>query len=201
MQEPNANTRIDGSPGVEPPNGDAQSQLLSMWVDDHADALYRFAMTRVNDKHTVEDLLQETYLAALKSSESFRRESSTRTWLIAILRLKIIDYYRRAEKEIATETNTLAAERMPARCERLKAWNCEASQTIENHEFWDVFRACVEQLPATLSRAFSLRELDGLQPTQVCELLQISNKNLAVRVFRARSLLRDCLDKHWFSKD
>ncbi len=191
----------------QPPANINQSNLnhphdqLAMWVDEHADALYRFALLRVRDQHTVEDLLQETYLAALGSSPDFRGESTTRTWLVAILRLKIIDYYRRTNKEQSHQATTGPADTKLERQERLKHWNCDPGESLEKHEFWEVLRNCVDKLPATLARAFALREFDDCTPTQACELLRITQENLAVRLFRARTLLRDCLDKHWFSED
>lgn len=191
------------APQAEAPqaaSAEPQEQLAG-WVDDHADALFRFAILRVKDQHTVEDLLQETYLAALGSSPTFRGDSSTRTWLIAILRLKIIDYYRRTSKELGNPQASNPPIGCLDRAKRLKKWNCDPSQTLENLEFWEVFRNCVDKLPGTLSRAFALRELDGCSPNQVSELLSITHENLAVRVYRARTMLRDCLDNHWFSKD
>lgn len=176
--------------------------LIAQWVDEHADALYRFAMRRVGDQHTVEDLLQETYLAALRAKESYRGDASVRTWLIAILRLKIIDFYRR--KSRLRESQRMQIEPIEAslvREERLEAWNCDPDRTLESQEFWEVFHACVGKLPDTLGRAFRLREFDGCPAATVCEILQITQENLAVRIFRARSALRDCLDKNWFSKD
>ncbi len=202
MLDPDADLGFPQSPGPLTTSDLKQSNdELAAWVDDHADALYRFALLRVRDKHTVEDLLQETYLAALGSSRAFRGDSSTRTWLVAILRLKIIDYYRRTSKEHNPSQTTVPTEFSSERKERLRKWNCEPSRTLENQEFWQVFRNCVDKLPATLTRAFSLRELDGCSPRQVCELLKITQENLAVRIYRARTLLRDCLDKHWFLED
>lgn len=194
---------IDTSQRSAPEISDAADQpeaLLNAWVDEHADALYRFALLRVRDKHAVEDLLQETFLAALGSSNRFRGDSSTRTWLVAILRLKIIDYYRRSKKEPSSQQAVEPPDRSRQKKIKLRKWNCEASRTLENKEFWQALRNCVDKLPATLTKAFLLRELDGCSPGQVSEMLNITQENLAVRVYRARSLLRDCLDQHWFKE-
>lgn len=171
------------------------------WVDEHADALYRFALRKISDRHVIEDLLQETYLAAFKSKHLFRGDSSLRTWLIAILRLKIIDHYRAQARLAKTEKPTPPVKESAFRGLRLSAWNCDPKYTLENQEFWSVFQDCVEKLPATLARAFLMRELDGCDSEQVCAQLEITNENLAVRTFRARSAMRDCLDKHWFARE
>ncbi|GAB5402495.1 MAG: sigma-70 family RNA polymerase sigma factor [Aureliella sp.] len=177
-----------------------EGSLPAHWVDEHADALYRFALRKVSDRHVVEDLLQETYLAAHKAKDSFRGDSCVRTWLIAILRLKIIDHYRVKARDARRE-ESLQKATDSFRAEALKAWDCTPDHTVENEEFWQAFHRCVEKLPATLARAFLLREVDGCKPTQVCKLLDISSSNLAVRIYRARVAMRDCLDTNWFTKD
>ncbi len=175
--------------------------LPTDWVDEHADALYRFALLRVSDPHVIEDLLQETYLAAYKSQGSFRGEANIRTWLIAILRLKIIDHYRALARDAKKDLAEQERVKQEFRPQALSAWKGDPTRIFESKEFWITFHRCVEKLPATLARAFLMREVDGLDSGEVCQLLGISNSNLAVRVFRARSSMRDCLDIHWFSKD
>lgn len=180
----------------------AEDSLPEDWVDEHADAMYGFALARVHDRHAAEDLVQEAYLAAYRARNGFRGDSSLRTWLIAILRLKIIDHFRRKSRESAFQPGQ-AEElgRILTRESRLEAWNCHPENTIENKEFWGVFQACLSKLPDTLSKAFLLREIDGCSTHEICRLLSITSENLAVRMFRARSALRDCLEQHWFSKD
>lgn len=179
---------------------------LDEWVDQHSDALYRFALTRVKDRHEIEDLLQETFLSAIRSQDSFQGRSQVRTWLIAILRLKIIDFYRKQNRrqqlgnELDEETYSEPS-RAVFREDRIAAWNDQGVPTLEDQEFWVVFRSCAEKLPPTLAQTYLLREMDGLAPEIVCKMLNISNQNLAVRIFRARTALRDCLDKNWFSRD
>src|SRR6516165_4455181 len=68
------------------------------WVDQHGDALYRFALARVSDPELAADLVQETFLEALRGRASFQGKSSPRTWLTAILKYKIIDEFRRSRR-------------------------------------------------------------------------------------------------------
>lgn len=173
-----------------------QRILLAHWVDEHSDALYRYALRKLSDRHIIEDILQETFLAALRAAKDRRGDSSTRTWLVAILRMKIADYYRQRERR--REEVGLDERQDWVRESKLKAWDASAANTLENDEFWTVLRACIDKLPGTLSAAYFLREIDGLGVSDVCESLGISSKNLAVRLFRARALLRDCLDANWF---
>ena len=142
-------------------------------------------------------------MAALKSKDSFRGESNVRTWLISILRTKIVDYFRRQAKDRKVEAATLEQAQASGfdRPEKLDRWNTNSNNTLENQEFWAVFNSCVGNLPETLAKAYLMREIDGFPSQTICETLNITADNLAVRIFRARSALRDCLDAKWFSKD
>ncbi|MBL1293913.1 MAG: hypothetical protein COB61_008575, partial [Thiotrichales bacterium] len=68
----------------------------SSWLDDYGDELYRYALARLRDKSAAEDVVQETLLAALKAQENFRGDSAVKTWLIGIMKFKIIDFYRKS---------------------------------------------------------------------------------------------------------
>jgi len=61
------------------------------WLDQHGNALYAYALMRVRDASIAEDLVQDTLLAAIKSVDRFKGESSERTWLIGILKHKVLD--------------------------------------------------------------------------------------------------------------
>ena len=65
------------------------------WVDKYSDYLFNFTIVRVNDRELAHDLISETFLAGLKSMKNFKGEATERTWLISILKRKIIDYYRK----------------------------------------------------------------------------------------------------------
>ena len=65
------------------------------WVDRYADYLFNYTIVRVNDREVANDIISETFLAGLNSMKNFKGEASERTWLISILKRKIIDYYRK----------------------------------------------------------------------------------------------------------
>ena len=72
------------------------------WVDKYADYLFNYAVVRVSDAEIAKDLVQETFLAALKSAKNYQGAASERTWLIAILKRKVIDYYRKINSKKGT---------------------------------------------------------------------------------------------------
>ena len=71
----------------------------SCWVDDHGECLYRYALVRVRKPEVAEDLVQETFLAAVRGYEKFGGRSSERSWLVGILKNKIVDHFRKVGRE------------------------------------------------------------------------------------------------------
>lgn len=177
----------------------------SNWVEEHGDALFRFALLRVKDQTVAEDLVQETFLSALRGIDRFKGKSSLRTWLVGILKHKIIDHFRRNRPEIlSSDLGTLENETEEERLERSAVkdqraeWNAMPSNLLENKEFWAVFTDCLSGLPENHRRAFALREIDGIKGDEICKILDITSTNLWVILHRARGKLRSCLEANWF---
>jgi RNA polymerase sigma-70 factor (ECF subfamily) len=176
------------------------------WVDEHGDALFRYALLRVKDPGVAEDLVQETFLSALKGVERFRGGSSLRTWLIGILKHKIIDHFRKNRPEVlSADLSTMENETGEERIDREQAsrqtptkWGETPDNLLEDKEFWDTFVSCLDDLPETHRRAFALREIDGVKGDEICKILGITSTNLWVILHRARGKLRGCLEANWF---
>src|SRR5262245_37489309 len=176
------------------------------WVDRHGDVLYRYALLRIRTPDLAADIVQETFLEALRARGSFAGHSSERTWLIGILRHKIGDHFRRVRREpIVDADRGGSADGGDPRFDRrghwragLSDWGSEPSRVLESREFWAVFRGCLSQLPEGLADTFFLRELDGMRAEEVQKTLCISPSNLWKRLHRARSLLQQCLETRWF---
>ncbi len=69
------------------------------WVDQHGDYCFRFAVLRVHDSEVAQDLVQETFVAALEARDRFAGRSAERGWLVGILKHKLIDHFRRTSRE------------------------------------------------------------------------------------------------------
>ena len=184
------------------------SNDAASWLERYGNALYRYARTRVGGRELAEDLVQETFLAAIQSQGRFRNQSSVRTWLFSILRHKIIDHYRRGEAGqavTASESDTPAADHGSHRfftsdghwLYAPSRWK-SPEEALEDGEFWNVLDGCLGHLPRPLAEAFVLRELEEVESERLCEILGLSPGNLRVRLHRARLLLRNCLENRWF---
>jgi RNA polymerase sigma-70 factor (TIGR02943 family) len=181
------------------------------WVDDHGDYLFSYATFRMRDPLKSQDAVQETFLAALKSGRSFAGKSVERGWLLGILKNKIHDSFRKAGRETSfTDLGFYEDEERAnfAICGLHRGgWVHDRAPTdwqnpgehLDREEFWRTFRACSSKLPTNISRAFLLREVDGLESRTICEMLNISESNLWVMLHRARMALRRCLETNWFN--
>jgi len=176
------------------------------WVSQHGDAMYRYALMRLNNPAVAEDLVQETFLAALKARDNFAGKSSEKTWLIGILKHKIIDYFRKNSREQPVEDINTEADRQDEFFDEEGHWNTtfgvwnRPNEALEQKEFWQIFSSCISDLPAHLADLYILREINGMQTDEVCKVLNISTtNNLWVMLSRARMRIRRCLEAHWFN--
>lgn len=178
------------------------------WVDQHGNYLYHFALSRLRNTTESENVVQETFLAAIKSLESFSGKSTERTWLIGILKHKIVDHFRKSYKEKSAtdfQTDEEAINQFFDRAEHFKKqpsqWIPDPSKLLEKKEFWDIFYKCSEKLPKTTSDAFLLREIEKMNSKEICQVLGISLSNLWILLHRARLHLRQCLEINWFENN
>lgn len=181
------------------------------WVDQYGDFLYRFALSRVKDPSIAEDLVQETFLAALKARKNFQGRSTARTWLIAILKHKIVDHIRKRVREQTSdkvESMLNAAANDPADTSfndegdwrvRPSKWAVDPMKLYEQKEFMDVLYQCLGELPERQAEAFMMREIDGFSTEEICKVLNISATNSWVMLYRARMWLRRCLENNWLN--
>lgn len=175
-----------------------------VWVDQHGDSLFRFAFQRVRDESVAEDLVQETFLAAMRAKDRFKGQSSERTWLFGILKHKIIDHYRRKKfqrsdmnvEDFAESMDKFFSENRKWRIQPTN-WDINPVEAYEQKEFMDAFYQCLSQMSQRLADAFVHREVDGLSTEEICKLMDITASNCWVMLYRARMLLRHCIETHW----
>jgi RNA polymerase sigma-70 factor, ECF subfamily len=191
----------------------APSPDPGLWLDQHGNYLFRYATFRLRDKSVAEDIVQETLLAALQAYQNFAGRGSERTWLVGILKHKIIDHYRRASREtpesqlendfehdeLFRDSGEWADHWRPEQAPG--DWHTNPAELLEQSEFWEVFKECLSPLPPRIANAFTLREVDGLTSEEICEVLSITVNNLWVMLHRARIHLRHCIEVNWFKRE
>ena len=181
----------------------------SRWVDEHGDCLYRYALVRVRTPEIAEDLVQDTLLVAIRSQNRFAGRSSERSWLVGILKNKIVDYYRRLGRETSFTDMEFLRDEFAHKFVGEGFWNHdlgphewrpEADEVMHKTEFWQTMRDCLSKLPQRVADVFMLREMDDVSGKEICAMLRISESNLWVMLHRARMALRECLEMNWFDK-
>ena len=184
-------------------------------VEQHRSYLLRYAVLQLRDTALAEDAVQETLLAAIEHRSSFAGQSSLKTWLVSILKHKIIDLIRKRSREPAfTELSGSGDE--DGKFDELfdqniwhsdqRHWHSDykpsnwgnPDQSLENKKFMEMFEFCAERMSAPVARVFMLREVMGLSTEEICKDLSISTSNCWVMLHRARMSLRLCLETNWF---
>jgi len=173
------------------------------WLNEHGDYLYRFALARLRDPHQAEDVVQETFLAAVKSN-SFAEQSSPRTWLTGILKHKIIDLIRKSTREtvasdLMSEQDANMDEFFDAKghwAEEPQVW-AVPENALEQKQFLAVLQSCLDKIPNKLATLFLMRDVHETDNEEICKELNITTTNAWVMLYRARMGIRKCLEINW----
>jgi RNA polymerase sigma-70 factor, ECF subfamily len=172
------------------------------WLTEHSDYLYRFALARLRDPHQAEDCVQETFIAAIKSP-SFAEQSSPRTWLTGILKHKIIDLMRKNVREVAASQLIDDDENMDEFFDQKGHWTekpqdwAMPDDALQQQQFLTVLQSCMEKLPAKQQALFMLRDVQENDNDEICKELDITATNAWVMLYRARMVMRKCLEINW----
>ncbi|MCB1243188.1 MAG: RNA polymerase sigma factor [Verrucomicrobiales bacterium] len=177
------------------------------WDSAHRDYLINYARRKVNDLGTAEDLVQDTFVSAWKARAGFRGDCSERTWLVGMLRNKIIDHYRyNARRPTYTETDLergrheSSTEREPQGWMEKQATHDNGSDPVkvtERREFLSRLERAIARLPRSMGQAFRMREVQGCSTEEITRSLNISSGNLWVLIHRAKQALRTQLEAEY----
>src|SRR5690554_6637651 len=143
------------------------------WVDNYADYLYNYTIVRVNDPILTQDIVAETFLAGLKAKENFKGEASERTWLISILKRKIIDFYRRSNSEKGKAEINMSFQNPDSEGDWLEEnaadpFDRTAENLIENEELRLAILECMSALPDRQAEIFTMKTIDGVETDVIC---------------------------------
>ena len=174
------------------------------WIKDYSDYLFNYTITRVSDRDIAQDLVQDTFLAGLKSMANFKGEASERTWLIAILKRKIIDHYRKinsnkGKAEVRMSYNSDSETEGDWLEERVAdPFDKTAEDKIENTELGIAIHDCLGKLPEKQAAVFKMKTLLNYETEAICNELNITASNLWVIIHRARTAMASCMEENWY---
>jgi RNA polymerase sigma-70 factor (ECF subfamily) len=183
----------------------ARHQLYpDTWVDAYADYLFNYAVARVSDTEIAKDLVQETFFAGLKSAKNFKGDAAERTWLIAILKRKVIDHYRKINSNKGkAEVRMSYSSSSDSEGDWLEEQVADPFSTpenndMENEELGLAIQSCIGKLPKKQAQVFKMKTIQGVSTEDICNELGINPSNLWVMIHRARTALMGCLNENWY---
>jgi RNA polymerase sigma-70 factor (ECF subfamily) len=178
-------------------------------VADLRDYLLKFARLQLRNEAWAEDAVSEVTLAALAKPQAFDNRSQLKTWLVGILKHKVIDALRQHGREVCQMNSTEDINEDPLDYLGFKAdghfietptdWGNPEQQACSK-QFFEVLEVCANQLPTVQGRLFLMREWLELSSEEICKELGITSTNLYVQLHRARLRLRECLELNWYGK-
>lgn len=179
--------------------------------------LLKYAQLQLRNTAMAQDVVSEVLLVALEKPDSFSGKSSVNTWLVGILKFKIIDQFRRSTRESTVGDGGGADSSDDAAFNSLEAlmfdatghmsepaamWSSPSAApdaSLQEKQFFAVLEACVSGLPAVQGRVFMMREWLELSTDDICKELSLTTSNLWVLLHRARTRLQVCLNTQWFA--
>ena len=180
------------------------------WVATYGDYLFSLALIKANNREAAEDIVQDTFLSAFKARDSFRKDSSEKTWLTAILKNKTIDYYRK--KDVLNNLTSYLADTEPGFNENFfnkenghwldkaapAAWKELADTKVNRTELNKIIQYCIQKMPSKLIPVFVAKYLEEEEAETICKVYNLTSSNYWVIIHRAKVLIRSCLEKAGF---
>lgn len=171
---------------------------LANAVREHARPLFRAARALGFTVHEAEDLVQDVFTIFLEKIDGFEGRSQLRTWLFGILHNKALE----RRKSLAAEQRIDPIDEVfESRFDANGKWSrppADLERLLLSKEAGELIQQCLEDLTPSQRGAFVLREVEGIESSEVCKILDVSATNMGVLMHRARIHLRECLEaKGW----
>ncbi|MES5618195.1 RNA polymerase factor sigma-70 [Acinetobacter baumannii] len=182
------------------------------FLQDLRQQMIKFAFLQLSSLPQAEDVVQEALTSAFQNLDSFKGRAAFKTWVFAILKNKIIDVVRQKPRLVAMselfkdeESELSVDELFDAsghwhKYEAPQAWQ-SPEEMMEQSDFWIIFEACLDHLPAKYAQVFMMREVVELSSNEICSKLELSISNFNVLMYRSRTRLRECLENKWLLKE
>ena len=150
-------------------------------IQELSPGLFAFAYRAVRQREEAEDLVQDTWISALRTVPSFEGRSSLRTWLVSILRRRIADRFRRERPSELLEEEKYAFDAVATE-ERLDAFEAANIATLAMAELTELER-----------RAVTLCDVQDLDRDEASEAMGVTRGHLRVLLHRGRHKLEASL--------
>lgn len=182
------------------------------FLQDLRQQMLKFAILQLSSIQQAEDVVHEALTSAFQHLDSFSGRAAFKTWVFAILKNKIIDLIRQKSRLVSMselfkdeESELSIDELFDAsghwhKYEAPQAWQ-SPEEMMEQQDFWIIFDACLNHLPAKYAQVFMLREVIELSSNEICEKLELTVSHFNVLMYRSRTRLRECLENKWLLQE
>ncbi|MGH7563376.1 MAG: sigma-70 family RNA polymerase sigma factor [Gemmatimonadota bacterium] len=187
----------------DPSPSPGQRKALREECLSHLDALYGTALRMTANPQDAEDLVQETFLKAIKNLHRYRDGGSCKAWLFRILTNTYIDRYRKARRspipvELDEEGTTGLYDRMvdtPGEAGP-PPLDLQGLDDFLGRFVADEVKQALDGLPEIFRSAIALRDIEGFSYQEIADMLEIPIGTVMSRLFRGRRLLQDALREY-----
>lgn len=160
---------------------DAVAQMYNANVD----RVYSLVFNQVDRDHqAAQEIVQETFLAAVKSAKYFYGRSSIFTWLYSIANRKVADFYRRKKREAKHRVDYAVAP------EQVQDIDESAVSLAESAESNAAIRQALSSLPLHYRQVLVLKYVEGFSVSEISEIMVRSQKSIEGLLTRARKELQ-----------
>ena len=175
-----------------------ERELFEILIRKNNPYLYKVGMSYGYKHEDVEDLMQETFIAAYLNLEKFESRSSFKTW---ITRIMLNQCYQKGQKlSFKNEkANDILNEKTTPMFESNQS--TDTYRSVLNNELSNIIGDALTSIPLEYRMVFSLRELNGMSTFETAEALDISETNVKVRLNRAKHMLREKVEKMYTPED
>jgi RNA polymerase sigma-70 factor, ECF subfamily len=171
---------------------------------EHRAYLLKVARLELRDGTAAEDIVSDVITQAFERRETFRGTSTLRTWLTSILKNRIIDLLRKQWREQPLESDPKDESEIDRLFDasghyaRMPAEVRDPAELLRQDHFLIAVQMCVDKLPKRIGQIFVLREVFGSDTRELCKDLGLTTSNVWVQLYRARMMLRTCLEQSGF---
>jgi RNA polymerase sigma-70 factor (ECF subfamily) len=151
----------------------------------------------LNDPQEAEDVLQETFLSALKALPDFEGRSSLSTWLYRIASNASLMRLRKKQPDTVSVDEPLTLDDGESVPRQLADWSNLPEDELLSSETRQVMDEAISELPESLRIVFILRDIEGLSTADTGEVLDLSEGAVKTRLHRARLWLRERLSAYF----
>ena len=155
-----------------------KKKLVADWFESYSHDIYLFIRNKIKNHSQAQDILQDTFVAALKSVNTFKEQSAPKSWLMAIAKRKVVDYFRSNATVFIAEDNTEEADTTDF-------------HVLDNPAFISKYKRALASLPRQWRKILTARYIEGKTSEEICNEYEISKENYWQIIHRAKLLVKE----------